>query len=263
MDAQVRESLHEPLPLAAPTERASMMARDPAPETPKMAHDSLVTVRLSEPDLIVLDSPIATSTIDTNQTTPTKDPVDNRPDTPISRKSSLLVDDKDDKDEKDDSLDDESKTLIKENVVDTEALRSSSATMPPPILTTRSLQDELADDGNLSDDQDEVNWAQLEQKEDEQTKDEETDNVGSGTLNCRDLEANSCSQLHCCWPDLNRKMQSWLRTQKASKSKASTVLLLNVVQLAGLDRLQWHSFARWSRDQRPLLYDIRCYRHLP
>ncbi|EWZ41873.1 hypothetical protein FOCG_02849 [Fusarium oxysporum f. sp. radicis-lycopersici 26381] len=176
MDAQVRESLHEPLPLAAPTERASMMARDPAPETPKMAHDSLVTVRLSEPDLIVLDSPIATSTIDTNQTTPTKDPVDNRPDTPISRKSSLLVDDKDDKDEKDDSLDDESKTLIKEDVVDTEALRSSSATMPPPILTTRSLQDELADDGNLSDDQDEVNWAQLEQKEDEQTKDEETDN---------------------------------------------------------------------------------------
>ncbi|EGU84812.1 hypothetical protein FOXB_04707 [Fusarium oxysporum f. sp. conglutinans Fo5176] len=152
------------------------MARDPAPETPKMAHDSLVTVRLSEPDPIVLDSPIATSTIDTNQTTPTKDPVDNRPDTPISRKSSLLVDDKDDKDEKDDSLDDESKTLIKEDVVDTEALRSSSATMPPPILTTRSLQDELADDGNLSDDQDEVNWAQLEQKEDEQTKDEETDN---------------------------------------------------------------------------------------
>ncbi|KAF5556746.1 Rab6 GTPase activating GAP [Fusarium napiforme] len=173
MDAQVRESLHEPLPLAAPTERASMMARDPAPETPKMAHDSLVTVRLSEPDPIVLDSPIATSTIDTNQTTPTKDPVDDRPDTPISRKSSLLVVDTDDKD---DSLDDESKTLIKEGVVDTEALRSSSATMPPPILTTRSLQDELADDGNISDDQDEVNWAQLEQKEDEQTKDEETDN---------------------------------------------------------------------------------------
>ncbi|KAF5642094.1 Rab6 GTPase activating GAP [Fusarium tjaetaba] len=173
MDAQVRESLHEPLPLAAPTERASMMARDPAPETPKMAHDSLVTVRLSEPDPIVLDSPIATSTIDTNQTTPTKDPVDDRPDTPISRKSSLLVVDTDDKD---DSLDGESKTLIKEGVVDTEALRSSSATMPPPILTMRSLQDELADDGNISDDQDEVNWAQLEQKEDEQTKDEETDN---------------------------------------------------------------------------------------
>ena len=123
------------------------MARDPAPETPKMAHDSLVTVRLSEPDPIVLDSPIATSTIDTNQTTPTKDPVDDRPDTPISRKSSLLVVDKDDKDERDDSLDDESKILIKEDVVDTEALRSSSATMPPPILTTRSLQDELADDG--------------------------------------------------------------------------------------------------------------------
>ncbi|KAF4342937.1 Rab6 GTPase activating GAP [Fusarium beomiforme] len=172
MDAQVRESLHEPLPLTASTERASMVARDPAPETPKMAHDSLVTVRLSEPDPIILDSPIATSTIDTNQTTPTKDPVDDRPDTPISYKSSLLVDDKDDKD---DNLDDESKTLIKEDLIDTEAVRSS-ATMPPPILTTRSLQDELADDGHVSEDNEEVNWAQLEQKEDEQTKDEETDN---------------------------------------------------------------------------------------
>jgi hypothetical protein len=153
-----------------------------------MAHDSLVTVRLSEPDSIVLDSPIATSTIDTNQTTPTKDPDGDRPDTPISRKSSLLVVDTYDKDDKDDSLDDESKTLIKEDVVDTEALRSSSATMPPPILTTRSVQDELADDGNISDDQDEVNWAQLEQKEDEQTKDEETDNVSSGTSTVRILK---------------------------------------------------------------------------
>ncbi|KAF4456972.1 hypothetical protein F53441_987 [Fusarium austroafricanum] len=169
MDAQVRESLHESLPLTAPTERASVMARDAAPETPKMAHDSLVTVRLSEPDPIVLDSP-TTSTIDTSQTTPTKDPVDDRPDTPISRKSSLLVNDKGD------SLDDEPKILTKEDVTDTEALRASTSTMPPPILTTRSLQEELADDGHVSDDQDEVNWEQLEQKEDEQTKDEETDN---------------------------------------------------------------------------------------
>jgi hypothetical protein len=49
--------------------------------------------------------------------------------------------------------------------------------MPPPILTTRSLREELADDGHVSDDQEEVNWEQLEKTEDEQTKDEETDNV--------------------------------------------------------------------------------------
>ncbi|CAJ0549288.1 Ff.00g029010.m01.CDS01 [Fusarium sp. VM40] len=170
MDAQVRESLHEPLPLTASTERDSMMAQDPAPETPKMAHDSLVTVRLSEPDPIALDSPIASPVVDTTQTTPTKEPVDDCPDTPISPKSELSVDDTDE------SPKDEPKTLTKEEVVDTEALDVPTAIMPPPILTTRTLQDELADDGDLSDDQDEVNWEQLEQKEDEQTKDEETDN---------------------------------------------------------------------------------------
>ncbi|KAF5026859.1 hypothetical protein F66182_1054 [Fusarium sp. NRRL 66182] len=169
MDAQILESVHESLPLAAPAERASMMARDSAPETPKMAHDSLVTVRLSEPDPIILDSPIATSVISTNQTTPTKDPIDDRPVTPISPKSSLQEEDREEE------LDDP-KTLNEEQITGTKVLRESAATMPPPIITTRTLQDELADDGNLSDDQDEVNWEQLEQKEDEQTKDEETDN---------------------------------------------------------------------------------------
>ncbi|KAF4971897.1 hypothetical protein FSARC_1402 [Fusarium sarcochroum] len=152
------------------------MARDPAPETPKMAHDSLVTVRLSEPDPIVLDSPIATSVIDTTQTTPTKDPVEDRAATPVSPKSVLQEDVTDVADDTDENLDEESKTPSTEEASDTEAVRTSAATMPPPILTTRSLQDELADDGHASDDQDEVNWEQLEQKEDEQTKDEETDN---------------------------------------------------------------------------------------
>lgn len=155
-----------------------MIARDPAPETPKMAHDSLVTVRLSEPDPIVLDSPIANSVTDTDQTTPTKDPVDDDlveiPVSPLSPKPSLLEDDKDK------SLEDEPKTLTKEETIDTGALRISIANMPPPILTTRTLQEELADDDNSSDDQDEVNWEKLERKEDEQTKDEETDNVSSG-----------------------------------------------------------------------------------
>ncbi|KAK6705701.1 hypothetical protein SNK05_009586 [Fusarium graminearum] len=174
MDAQVGESLHESLPLTVSTERDSMIARDPAPETPKMAHDSLVTVRLSEPDPIVLDSPIANSVTDTDQTTPTKDPVDDDlveiPVSPLSPKPSLLEDDKDK------SLEDEPKTLTKEETIDTGALRISIANMPPPILTTRTLQEELADDDNSSDDQDEVNWEKLERKEDEQTKDEETDN---------------------------------------------------------------------------------------
>jgi len=221
-----------------------------------MAHDSLVTVRLSEPDPIVLDSPIANSVTDTDQTTPTKDPVDDLveiPVSPLSPKLSVLVNDKDE------ILNDGPNTLIKEEPIDTEALRSSTANMPPPILTTRSLQDELADDGDSSDDQDEVNWEQLEQKEDEQTKDEETDNVSLRSADFASTNANMRSLRRCYWPDLNKRMRSWLRTRKASKSKASTVPLLNVVQLAGLVHLRWHSFARWSKDQRHLLYDIRCY----
>ena len=256
MDAQVRESLHEPLPLTPSSERDSMMARDSAPETPKMAHDSLVTVRLSEPDPIVLDSPIANSVTDTDQTTPTKDPVDDLveiPVSPLSPKLSVLVNDKDE------ILDTESNTVIKEEAIDTEALRSSIANMPPPILTTRSLQDELADDGNSSDDQDEVNWEQLEQKEDEQTKDEETDNVSLLSANLPSTNANIRSLRRCYWPDLNKRMQSWLRTRKASKSKALTVPLLNVVQSAGLVHLRWHSFAKWFKDRRRLLYDTRCF----
>ena len=101
-----------------------MIARDSAPETPKMAHDSLVTVRLSEPDPMVLDSPIANSVTDTDQTTPTKDPVDDLveiPVSPLSPKLSVLVNDKDE------LLDDGSNTLIKEEPIDTEALLSPTA----------------------------------------------------------------------------------------------------------------------------------------
>lgn len=61
-------------------------------------------------------------------------------------------------------------------------LRDSTATMPA-AGRSQTLQDELgtlnADDhdGNASDDQEEVDWEQLEKTEGEQVKDEETDNV--------------------------------------------------------------------------------------
>ncbi|KAM5348252.1 hypothetical protein ACJ41O_008076 [Fusarium nematophilum] len=166
MDADIPKSGHESLPSTAPAGRDSMMARDPDPETPKMAHDSLVTVRLSEPDPIVLDSPIATSSdVDTNQSTPTKSIVseDTKPGLP--------------RDSTDQDIDNGAvETRSTDEAAKKEAVRDSVATMPPPILTTQSLQDELADDGHVSDDQEEVNWEQLEKTEDEQTKDEETDN---------------------------------------------------------------------------------------
>ncbi|KAJ3512445.1 hypothetical protein NM208_g15322 [Fusarium decemcellulare] len=180
MDAEVPKSGHESLPSPAPTEeRTSMMARDQdqAPETPKMAHDSLVTVRLSEPESIVLDSPVATPGINTNQSTPTRNSVqDVASNNETAETTPEPVSQKDDKEEQDNNDEEEVSTPSTEEAAKTEALRESSSTMPPPILTTRTLQDELADDGHVSDDQDEVNWEQLEKTEDEQTKDEETDN---------------------------------------------------------------------------------------
>lgn len=174
MDVEVPKSGHEPLPSTAPTERTSMMSRDPGPETPKMAHDSMVTVRLSEPESIVLDSPVTTPDLDTNQSTPTKvlasDEVSicETPEPSLKRTDTI---------EEVDEEDEEVKTPSTEEATNAGTPRESSPTMPPPILTTRSLREELADDGHVSDDQEEVNWEQLEKTEDEQTKDEETDNV--------------------------------------------------------------------------------------
>ncbi|RSL65821.1 hypothetical protein CEP53_003548 [Fusarium sp. AF-6] len=179
MDVDVPKSGHESLPSTASTERTSMMSRDPEPETPKMAHDSMVTVRLSEPESIVLDSPVATTGLDTNQSTPTKIPASDEvsvcetPEPSLKRTDTIEeVDEEEEEQEQDQGV----KTPSTEEAANTGTPRESSPTMPPPILTTRSLQEELADDGHVSDDQEEVNWEQLEKTEDEQTKDEETDN---------------------------------------------------------------------------------------
>ncbi|KAH6895433.1 rab-GTPase-TBC domain-containing protein [Thelonectria olida] len=189
MDTAVPSSDHESLPSTVPVGQASMMARDPTPETPKMAHDSLVTVRLSEPESLVLDSPPASPVDDTAQSTPTKNP----------GHDSVAVDDVKsdvsiDVSSHDEELDDKRSIKTDDNrasvdagklVVDTsgtreaastEIPRESTVTMPPPILSARTLQEELFEDGHASDDQEEVNWEQLERTEDEQTKDEETDN---------------------------------------------------------------------------------------
>lgn len=168
-----------------------MMARDPTPETPKMAHDSLVTVRLSEPESLVLDSTAIGSDDDTAQSTPTKSL---RRDSHVidDVRSDLSIDigshdsDLDDKSITETDFDTTASNTAKNLVVDTSGTgeaaktqtpRDSIATMPPPILSARTLQEELFEDGRASGEQEEVNWEQLERTEDEQTKDEETDNV--------------------------------------------------------------------------------------
>ncbi|KPM36423.1 hypothetical protein AK830_g10150 [Neonectria ditissima] len=182
MDTDVPKSDHESLPSTAPAASASTITRDPSPETPKMAHDSMVTVRLSEPDSLILDSATTGSDADTAQSTPTKDPEhndvadDGSEGIKFDLTNTVIIDDEgisrlEDVDEENE----EEEAVDATSTGDADTPRDSTVTMPPPIVT-RTLQDELLDDGHSLDDQEEVNWEQLERTEDEQAKDEETDN---------------------------------------------------------------------------------------
>lgn len=132
-------------------------------ETPKMAHDSMVTVRLSEPPSLTLDTTAAISK--TGLTTPASPVVEE-----IAEGA------------EDDSIQTEKPCETHDSVIPKS--RDSALTVSSTDAS-RSLQDELGQfsaDGNETDsseDNEEVNWEQLEKTEDEQMKDEETDNVRS------------------------------------------------------------------------------------
>lgn len=141
-------------------------ANETEAETPKMAHDSMVTVRLSEPPSLTLDTTAAISK--TGLTTPT----------------SLVVEENIEGTE-DDSIQTDKPSETHDSI--TTKSRDSTLTVSSTDAS-RSLQDELGQysaDGNETDsseDNEEVNWEQLEKTEDEQMKDEETDNVRSNKL---------------------------------------------------------------------------------
>lgn len=157
------------------------MARGPEPDNPKMAHDSLVTVRLSEPESLILDSTISSPETQISQSTPTKDQ-SRTISVATTVESSTLDAESVHSQDQDDTEDEAKDTKSAGEAESIETPRDSAIIMPPPILTIRTLQDELTDDGHLSDDQEEVNWEQLQKTEDEQHKDEETDNVSRCTL---------------------------------------------------------------------------------
>jgi hypothetical protein len=120
-------------------------------------HDSLVTVRLSEPPILTVDTTLAEAH--------EQQPV--RPATIMSPNDNSIAG-----------------TPGTVNTAETATPRDSLVQLPGPD-GSRTLEEELgacADDDEprpslSSEDQDEVNWEQLEKTEDEQTKDEETDNV--------------------------------------------------------------------------------------
>ncbi|VUC23108.1 unnamed protein product [Clonostachys rosea] len=117
-------------------------------ETPKITHDSMVTVRLSEPPALALDTSF---TGEDEPPTPTKREVADKVPGPVGSRSP------------------------EESV---RSARLSSTSVAP----STSLQEELAEDTDnessrtLSGEQEEVDWEKLEKTEDEQAKGDETDN---------------------------------------------------------------------------------------
>lgn len=117
-------------------------------ETSKMPHDSMVTVRLSEPPALTLDTSVNSEEAPKNHTVEVE-----VEDTDRGRNSSREF-----------------------------PVRSSLPAVGN-TQTNRSIRDELDDDvssgrdNGVTEDQDDVNWERLERTEDEQPKDEETDNV--------------------------------------------------------------------------------------
>lgn len=140
-------------------------------ETPKMAHDSMVTVRLSEPPSLTLD------TSSGSDSEPASSPI-------VSPKT---IDHDTTKDSEDGTPLEVPEIENERNPRESMVMVRDSRIALPRVDTSRSLQDELGqcedDNSDTSEDQDEVNWEELEKSEDQQTKDEETDNVGvSGLL---------------------------------------------------------------------------------
>lgn len=126
-------------------------------ETPKMPHDSMVTVRLSEPPSLTLDTTFG------NGETP-------KAEARFSEAIGTGVGNH--------------QRHSSPTATTPASSRISSLSLENADTKSRSLQAELEEDANsreddqISDDQDDVNWERLERSEDEQTKDEETDNVG-------------------------------------------------------------------------------------
>lgn len=159
-------------------------------------HDSLVTVRLSEPPILTVDTTLAEAH---------DQPL--RPATMMSPNDGSIAG-----------------TPGTESTTDTATPRDS-VTHPPNPDANRTLEEELGDFAGddqsrqsiSSEDLDEVDWEQLERTEDEQTKDEETDNVRKGPDNGGSgIVANSSNSQQLCYSHgSSRKTLNWLPTRRA------------------------------------------------
>ncbi|KAH7328146.1 rab-GTPase-TBC domain-containing protein [Stachybotrys elegans] len=167
---QLRDHASTPPPLGGnPSLPAT--ADEAGSETPKTTHDSMVTVRLSEPPSLTLDTNVGSDSVG-------KPPAALNADAHSSMRGSQS-------------------TLNMPNTRASTRLRDSAATLPS-IVTDRSLEAELnqsrieeQDDDSADEPEDEVDWEQLEKKEDEQAKGDDADDNSTALLLARLEQENA------------------------------------------------------------------------
>ena len=198
IDGEVDQALRTPIPDDSDSDLDSLLSSDDEVlmevetpiEPPTMAHDSMVTVRLSEPPLLTIDTDLA------NVASP-------KIDTEIEVQEVLAGKDGDNNnhnnnDDADDNTDDADSIAAATTIRDSSTTISNISVLVPDeqqdSTTTSSQNEEDNNDPGIDNDNDHdtsvdssdsdteserVNWDKLEQTEDEQTKDEDTDNVSA------------------------------------------------------------------------------------
>lgn len=235
MDQGEQRLYNDPSPPSTDVEPASTKLDEAGHETPRMAHDSMVTVRLSEPPTLTLDTNVSHDAA--------SDPL-----SVVDANNHFIMG--------------ANQSELSDTNASNHGSRDSTATIPS-IAANQNLQAELEQieteegDGESSDDQEEVDWEQLEKKEDEQAKDDDTDdNVSYALTRLFSMMIDTLrSQRHFFWPDLNKRTPNWLRTRKASRSKPS-----RASPPANLAHLPWPNYGRWWTAQHHLRCGTPCCR---
>jgi hypothetical protein len=165
-----------------------------------MAHDSLVTVRLSEPPSL---------TVDTNL----------RPDVIYGRSSRVGESHSRDsgRNEKEDDAASDNSAKTKVAPGDTEDTLSHEAEEPDGGVADGSQESETG----ASSDSEEVNWAELEKTEDEEPKDRESDTVSPSRLpsNIAIREANAAQSTALLLARLEQENAKLATNPKSAKAK--------------------------------------------
>jgi len=189
-----------------------------------LTHDSMVTVRLSEPPASAPALAPPTLTVDTS-ILPNNADVEilsalSNEDTEIEHTTSVQTPDiaLDDVHEVSPQDEDESPRITMMDPNGNELV----SPMTPGLPDSSVPQDADSRRGSESSEasgSEEVNWEELEKTEEQEPRDESSDDVSCTQLRNVNPNANSNSRLPYCWPDWSRKITCWPRTRNLELRK--------------------------------------------